>query len=69
MLARQGRTVICTIHQPSASLFDLFDRIYILARGKCIYQGEPNQLVPYLSDSIGAECPHTYNPADFSKYP
>ncbi|XP_073979305.1 ATP-binding cassette sub-family G member 1-like isoform X3 [Rhodnius prolixus] len=65
MLARQGRTVICTIHQPSASLFDLFDRIYILARGKCIYQGEPNQLVPYLSDSIGAECPHTYNPADF----
>ncbi|XP_014255925.1 ATP-binding cassette sub-family G member 1-like [Cimex lectularius] len=64
LLAKQGRTVVCTIHQPSASLFHLFDRVYMLARGKCIYQGVPGQLVPFLS-STNLECPQNYNPADY----
>ncbi|XP_050668652.1 ATP-binding cassette sub-family G member 1-like isoform X2 [Leptidea sinapis] len=38
LLSRQGRTIICTVHQPSASLFALFDRVYVLARGLCCYQ-------------------------------
>ncbi|CAH0714590.1 unnamed protein product, partial [Brenthis ino] len=64
LLSRQGRTIICTIHQPSASLFSLFDRVYVLARGLCCYQGAAPLLVPFLAE-IGHVCPKTHNPADF----
>ncbi|CAH2076869.1 unnamed protein product, partial [Iphiclides podalirius] len=64
LLSRQGRTIICTIHQPSASLFSLFDRVYIVSRGMCCYQGAAPLLVPFLTE-IGHICPSTHNPADF----
>lgn len=66
-LAMQGHTVVCTIHQPSATILEMFDHMYILAKGVCVYQGEPKALVPFLT-SVNIECPATYNPADFSKY-
>ncbi|XP_047513165.1 ATP-binding cassette sub-family G member 1-like [Pieris napi] len=64
LLSRQGRTIICTVHQPSASLFTLFDRVYVLSRGLCCYQGASPLLVPFLTE-IGHICPVTHNPADF----
>ncbi|XP_050525010.1 ATP-binding cassette subfamily G member 4-like [Daktulosphaira vitifoliae] len=63
-LAKQGRTVICTIHQPTSSQFHMFDHVYMLARGSCIYNGTPRQLVPFLAQ-VGHVCKSTYNPADF----
>jgi len=38
-LANKGKTVIFTIHQPSSDIFMMFDRLFILAQGKFIYQG------------------------------
>lgn len=63
-LARQGRTIVCTIHQPAASLLEFFDQLYIIADGYCIYQGDTAAMVPYL-ESVGMPCPRHHNPADF----
>lgn len=66
-LAEGGRTVICSIHTPSARLFALFDNVYIVAEGQCVFQGLGEDIVPFLA-TLGLHCPKHYNPADFSKF-
>lgn len=39
-LARDGRTVIASIHQPSSEVFELFDQLYLLSGGKTVYFGQ-----------------------------
>jgi hypothetical protein len=42
----------------------MFDHVYALAEGCCIYQGSSKNLVPFLSE-LGLMCPENYNPAEF----
>lgn len=63
-LASRGLTIAFSIHQPSSRLFQLFDRLYVLAEGSCIYSGSANDMVTHLNAN-GLQCPPYYNPADF----
>lgn len=63
-LSKRGKTIICTIHQPSPIMFSLFDQIFVMSKGQCVYQGEPQALVPYLSH-LNLACPKHYSPADY----
>lgn len=39
-LSKAGQSILCTIHQPSAMLFQRFDRLLLLAEGgKSVYFG------------------------------
>lgn len=39
-VARDGRTVISSIHQPSSEVFALFDDLFLLSGGETVYFGE-----------------------------
>eukprot|EP01101_Sappina_pedata_P004816 TRINITY_DN2092_c0_g1_i2.p1 TRINITY_DN2092_c0_g1~~TRINITY_DN2092_c0_g1_i2.p1 ORF type:complete len:648 (-),score=245.09 TRINITY_DN2092_c0_g1_i2:107-2050(-) len=63
-LATKGHTIVCTIHQPRASIFELFDKLLLLSAGKIVYFGETKQAIDYFSE-LGYSCGSFNNPADF----
>ncbi|KAI9733554.1 MAG: hypothetical protein M1834_003155 [Cirrosporium novae-zelandiae] len=67
-LAEAGQSVLCTIHQPSQSLFEQFDNLLLLARGgKTVYFGETGDKSSILKSYFaryGASCPPDVNPAE-----
>lgn len=42
-LTESGKTVLTTIHQPSSEIFNLFDKILLLAEGRVAFLGSPNE--------------------------
>ncbi|XP_050422365.1 ATP-binding cassette sub-family G member 4-like isoform X2 [Adelges cooleyi] len=64
-LADSDKTIVCTIHQLSASNLALFDSLYVLTTtGQCMYNGTPSRLIDHLK-SFGLHCPLYHNPADY----
>ncbi|XP_045769049.1 ATP-binding cassette subfamily G member 4-like isoform X1 [Maniola jurtina] len=64
LLARQGRTVVISMHQPSAMLLHMVDRLFAVAAGRCAYMGSVPLLLPYL-EQINLICPPYHNTVDF----
>jgi ABC-type multidrug transport system ATPase subunit/ABC-type multidrug transport system permease subunit len=64
-----GRTVVCTIHQPSIDIFEAFDELFLMKRGgQVIYAGplgrHSHKLVEYFESIDGvAKIKDGYNPA------
>ncbi len=48
-LAQQGKTIICTIHQPSSEIFEKFDRLCLMAEGRLAYIGPNNEAPKFFS--------------------
>ncbi|KAJ6964438.1 ABC transporter G family member 31 [Populus alba x Populus x berolinensis] len=64
-----GRTVVCTIHQPSIDIFEAFDELLLMKRGgRVIYGGKlgvhSKIMIDYFQGIKGVPpCPDGYNPA------
>ncbi|KAL3638907.1 ABC transporter G member 22 [Castilleja foliolosa] len=63
-IARAGKTVVTTIHQPSSRLFSKFDKLMLLGNGRSLYFGQASEAMLYFS-SIGCTPLVTMTPAEF----
>lgn len=61
---RMRVAIVCTIHQPSSSVFAGFDLVTFLTGGRQAYMGKASELAKYLA-SVGHPVPAQSNPADF----
>lgn len=69
-LADAGQTILCTIHQPSALLFEEFDKLLLLKRGgKTVYFGDiganSTTVLGYFESHGARKCLNWENPAEY----
>lgn len=69
-LADSGQAILCTVHQPSAILFQTFDRLLFLAKGgKTVYFGNigdnSHTLLGYFEENGARKCGNEENPAEY----
>lgn len=69
-LANSGQAVLCTVHQPSAILFQEFDRLLFLAKGgKTVYFGNigdnSHTMLDYFESKGARKCGEEENPAEY----
>ncbi|TFK38227.1 pleiotropic drug resistance ABC transporter [Crucibulum laeve] len=69
-LADSGQAILCTIHQPSAELFQVFDRLLLLRKGgQTVYFGDighdATTLIEYFEKNGSRTCHESENPAEF----
>jgi ATP-binding cassette subfamily G (WHITE) protein 2 (SNQ2) len=69
-LADAGQAILCTIHQPSAVLFEHFDQLLLLkSGGRIAYFGElghdSQTMIEYFQSNGAKKCPPKENPAEY----
>ncbi|KIN00043.1 hypothetical protein OIDMADRAFT_126522 [Oidiodendron maius Zn] len=69
-LANNGQAILCTIHQPSAILFQQFDRLLLLAKGgRTVYFGDigddSKKMTAYFEKNGARPIADTENPAEW----
>lgn len=69
-LADNGQAILCTIHQPSAELFQVFDRLLLLRKGgQTVYFGDlghnATTLINYFGENGSRPCLPEENPAQY----
>ena len=68
-LADNGQAILCTIHQPSGILFEMFHRLLFLKDGRSIYFGDigldSRTLIDYFYKQGARGCETEENPAEW----
>ncbi|CAE7148911.1 unnamed protein product [Rhizoctonia solani] len=49
-LARRGRTVVMSVHQPRSDAWELFDRIVVLSKGDIVFAGRREKCLGWFED-------------------
>ena len=60
-ISLRGKIVIFTIHQPSSEIFEIIDKLCLMALGKTIFFGDKNQAAEHF-DLLKMPIPTKYNP-------
>ncbi|KAG1750901.1 ABC-2 type transporter-domain-containing protein [Suillus lakei] len=69
-LADHGQAILCTIHQPSAELFQVFDKLLLLCKGgQTVYFGDIGEnsstILNYFERNGAPRCCSDINPAEY----
>ncbi|KAK6979233.1 ATP-binding cassette sub- G member 2 [Biomphalaria glabrata] len=63
-LARRGRTIVFSLHQPRFSIYKMFDTLLLLSQGHTVYFGPARDALHFFSMQ-GYMCEKHNNPPDF----
>jgi hypothetical protein len=63
-LARKGRTILLSLHQPRSDAFHLFSNILLMSRGSVVYSGPTSECLGWFR-SLGHIPQDQTNPLDF----
>ena len=64
MKEEEEMSVVCSIHQPSKSMFEQFEMVMVLCEGSWVYQGPGGDAVGAYFYKFGYVAPPGLNPAD-----
>lgn len=64
MASEERKTIVSTLYQAGNGIYDLFDKVLVLAEGREIYYGPTSEAKQYFED-MGFECVPGANISDF----
>lgn len=63
-LAKKGRVVVCSVHQPRSSIYAMLDQVILLSMGNPMYNGAAGDACDAYFAKAGHPVPNSFNPAD-----
>lgn len=58
------KAIICSIHQPTSDIFELFTHVILMDAGRIIYQGSSADAMQFFT-RLNMGCPKNTNPSDY----
>jgi len=62
---KHNKIIIFTIHQPSSEIYQILDKLCILADGKNVFYGYKENAINFFNDNLKLSFPINYNPFEF----